>query len=195
MEEEKESKVQKKFFTKLNLGNKNKPKNTVYDVFFCVKIDTTSAGDDYIGSWVSSIDRDDIYNKDTTSIKVSGDERDNHIRIRLKGLLETLQWIVGNTNEEMYKHITVNLCCNDPYVVNLVNEWIPNWSQTDFNINDEDERPNKDLLSKISAISTKINIKGQWISCKTQEMSGISTIVDESLQKLLIEQKIDSQSD
>lgn len=187
-EEHKDVKEQtgKKFFTRLNLTNKNKPKTSVYDVFYCVRIEMDPQSENYFGTWVSSIEKDDIYNKETTNIKISGDDKDNHIRIRLKGLLETLKWIVGNTDMNMYRFITVNMYCNCHFIVNLINEWIPQWTENNFNINDNDERPNKDLLVEISTITTKVNISAQWLSCKSPEMTTISNIVEESLAKLVL---------
>lgn len=184
MMEETEQQKPKKFFTKINLQNKVKPRSQVYDVYYCVKTDISLSGSDYVGSWVSSIDKDDIYNKEVTNIKISGDETENHCRIRLKGLLETLKWIVGNTEEDNYKYINVNLYCNDPFIVNLLSKWIPSWCKNEYNISEEDERPNKDLLNEIGDISTKINTNCKWLSVNSVEMTTVNNLVDQSLQRL-----------
>lgn len=172
----------KKYFTRINNNNKLRCKNTIYDIYFCIKTDICN--DEYIGSWVSTIEKDNLYNKTNEKIKISGDEKGNHVRIRLNGILETLLWVVGNTNSENFKYITVNLFSNDPFVINLLTQWIPLWMSNNFYITENDERPNRDLLIKISNISSKINLKAQWFSENSPEMTNINNIVTESISKL-----------
>ena len=206
-----EIKDSKKFFNPSNLINKQKIKNVSYTAFYCVK--TLHEDEDCICCWNSSIIKESNlesskYNND----KIFGHSKGDHIVSRMNGLLQTLDYVVKDTSPELYKYINLNLYSNDPFILNLIKEWIPFWNKSNFYItstsggltnnsltsggltnntsssgelNENEERPNRELLIKISKISTKINITTQWLSDKSSEMINLSNTIDEYINKNL----------
>lgn len=93
-------------------------------------------------------------NKDTFTVSGESSETDEN-RLFLISLIETLEWI-KNTNKK-----NVVIYVNNTYVINCISEWIVKWERNNFFIDSNDgstknkkERPNADLLRKISELKT-----------------------------------------
>jgi hypothetical protein len=120
-----------------------------------------------------------------TTYMLSGVERSHsHIRIRLRGVIESLNWITGNVPESQYPYIEATFVINDVFVVNTLREWLPKWRKNEFNMDvtsDERKRPNLDLLTEISNISSRINISVKWQIDQSNEMITLSEKIDKLL--------------
>lgn len=184
----------KVFFNRKHINkNKLKPKPLVYHVFLCSKCKPIEDDTGDVGAWSALIVRQpqDAYGgqqEPQTTYIVSGTEKkQNHIRIRLSGVKESLKWIVSNMEEVQYPAVEAVYISNDIFIVNMLREWLPKWYGNKFRMDKHDEtvkRPNADILEEIGAISTKIKLSIRWQAETSHDMSSIARKVDESLARL-----------
>jgi len=99
---------------------------------------------------------------------LSGSEKLEDVdRIHLLAIIEGLKWIINSVEKKYRKHITVELCSDNVFCVNLVKEWIDLWKEK------LDQKPNSDLLKEIEEIKSQIKIKPKWTSKTFNEYSWI----------------------
>ena len=180
------------FFNRKSLDHrKKKPKPIVYQIYLCCKCVPLESTESQLekGAWCALIIKQLQDNSSTsydtqTACMLSGvQESSSHIRIRLNGLKESLDWITSNIEENQYSSIEANIVMNDIFVVNILREWIPKWEKSSFNMgeNDSEKRPNYDILNFIGKISTKINLGVKWQFDKSNEMITLSDKIDRML--------------
>ena len=164
-----------------------KPKTMVFQIYLCCKYISSDDNADY-GAWSSLIVQQpqDSFSKNDTSqtFMISGVESsNNHIRIRLIGVIESLNWVTAKIDPSNYSSVDLIFITNDIFISNLLREWIPKWKKNNFNISNDSEnkRPHSDLLEQIASISTNINLNVNWQANETYEMSTLSNKVDELL--------------
>jgi len=182
------------FFVRKSLeGRKKKPKPMVYYIYHCNQYKTSPEDENKeIGAWASlviqqpqeSMTNYDDAVKNTCMLSadhVYGDN--NHIRIRLDGILESLVWITSNVKQEQLGIVEANIVSNDVFVVNSLREWIPKWEKLNYQVSKQDniKRPHSDLMEKIGSISTKIKLSISWQSEKSHEMSILTQKVNSIL--------------
>lgn len=177
------------FFDKRNINKKKaKPKPIVYHIYLCTKYNQLDETD--IGAWSSLIikqPQDSVTKskeKHRSSYMLSCLLCCNHIRIRLFGLKESLEWIISAIDEKHIPYVEVMFASNDVFLVNTLKEWIPKWSKNDFMKDDnETKRPNHDILSDIAKISNNIKMNVRWINESSFEMINLSKKVDSLLEE------------
>ena len=186
------------FFDRKSLDQRKlKPKPLVFYIYLCSNYKTDQETNLEIGAWCSLIIQQPQYpmstiskeiqlkqNNSNTTYLLSGSEKfNNHIRIRLLGVKESLEWITVNVDINNLSHVETVLISNDVFVVNMLREWIPKWNKNNFKLKTDDEqyRPNSDMLKAIANVSTKIKLSVKWQSEKSYEMIALSKKVDEIL--------------
>jgi hypothetical protein len=184
------------FFTRKSIDYTKKKKPILYQIYLCYRIepieDPSSDDSMDLGVWCALIIKQpqNVYmvdkNAQTTYMLNGSEKLNSNIRIRLIGLKEVLNWITFNLPEESYTSIDINFVCNDVFIVNLLREWLPKWHKNGFRIGKDDnrQRPNLDLLTEISNISTKINMTIKWQVEKSYEMVILSEKIDLIIRKL-----------
>ena len=170
--------------------NKKKTKPVVYEIHLCSKcrkLDSDTPVELEFGAWSALIVQypQDMNPHDTqTTYMISGvEESPSHIRIRLLGVKECLEWITATSNGH-YESVEATLYSNDVFVVNTLREWIPKWIKTDFRMDKNEyneRRPNFDILQDIARISTGIKFQVRWLVDKINNMASLSKRVDELL--------------
>ena len=179
------------FFDKKNLDHrKKKPKIEVYEIHLCSKCKKIASmpPEMEVGAWSALIVKhlQDFDTHDQNTYMISGVEKSHsHIRIRLLGVKEVLDWITSSVDESQYGYIEAVLYSNDVFVVNTLREWIPKWSKSSFRMGKGEEmelRPNNDILQEIARISTKIKFQVKWLVDASYDMSSLHTKVMDMLE-------------
>lgn len=180
------------FFDKKCVNKKKiKPKPIVFYIYLCSKYIPTEDSSNDLGAWSSLITKQTQETivktkeiKNRSSYMLSSVLYGNHIRMRLFGVKESLEWIVSSIPEDSIQYIEVNFTSNDVYIVNLLKEWIPKWAKTNFMKDDnEGQRPNSDLMIDIAKISEKIKMTLKWQNENNFEMVNLCKKVDELLEE------------
>lgn len=138
--------------------------------------------------WIGCIHKNDIspwafvYSDGKRNTFLSGKIKENNIdRVYLNIILEFLEWI----NPELVsseKKYDITLYTNNTYSVNIISEWLEKWMRTDFKLDENTDRPNADLLRKISKYYVNhININIHNIFVKNEFTEKIKSLCDKEL--------------
>lgn len=171
--------VKKNIFWVPKVNDKKKIRPLIFDIYLCVK--HIDINDQEVGAWSALVIKQSLENnKSQTTYMVSGEDRDNHIKMRLNALKESIEWVTLSVSEELKKHLVLNIFSNDIYLVNVIRYWITKWENTNFNI-EKEERPNKELLISIMEQIRNIKIEIKWKSEETNEMLPLKRNVESML--------------
>lgn len=82
-------------------------------------------------------------------------------RMYLESILYALEQINDKLNETSRNYVTIEVQCDHVFPINMLREWMPRWSSTNF-----EGRPLKDELVKIYSVSQKFGkrLTYKWIA-------------------------------
>jgi|694.fasta_scaffold155495_5 ribonuclease HI len=119
------------------------------------------------GGWAAVI----IDNKQKKTILSGFTPSSTNNRMELTAIIEALEWVLNKYDEKTKPYVKICLYSDSRYSINSIRDWISEWEKNDYKINDTTERPNTDLLKKLSHLNKQCQLDAKWVGRNSCENS------------------------
>ena len=80
----------------------------------------------------------------------------------LKTCTELIHSVLNTQTQDTKKHVQINLTSSSPFLINVVRDWLDQWSKNNF-----ETRPNQEYLKELHMLKKICKINAAWAQPKT----------------------------